>query len=195
MVPAWKFHPNLSEQYIVTVADIIRRARGSAAKAAKWKLGDTLWSIGCVSFERARRALYMAAKDEYRDWLSIEEPENHLLVKIKMVPFRFYRGFLNEPIPDRYVDATPSERRALQYAFEAEGLTPFSGHLRLEVATTPKGFPTSITFFRVDAEGKRCEEWTVPRVSAKRGRVSKIAAPVVESLDAGARESTASGGE
>lgn len=180
MLP-WKIHPSLSESYLVRVADMLRRARDSAARDAKWGSGDTLWSIGCTAYERSKYALAMAAKDEYADWLSIAPDDRHLIVKINMIPLRFYRGFEDQPVPTRYAHATASEKRDLQTAFEMAEMALPPGHMRIEVSTTTKGFATSITFYQVDESGERIDgtAWKIPRVDGRRKRTPR---PVVESL-------------
>lgn len=187
----WVLHQSLTEDRLVRVADILRRARDSAAKTARWTLGDTLWSIGCTAYERARYALFQAAKDEYADWLSLDEGDHHLIVKVAMVPLRFYRGFLDHPIPDRYANPTESERVALRLALGLEHL-PLHGHFRLEVATTTKGFANGVTFFQVDGDGARQHEWTVPKFMAARKRGKVLPAPVVDSVHEATNSQTGS---
>ena len=163
MLP-WEILPAFSADRLIRVADILRRARDSAAKDAKWNLGDSLWSIGTVAYDRSRHSLTLASMHEYKDWLSVEVADNHFLVKIGLAPMRFYRGHPDvELVPQRIVRVGDGEKGALQLAFETVGMEPREGYMRFEINTNRKGVTETISFVQVDSERNRLNTWPIPR--------------------------------
>jgi len=163
----WELHPALTSDRLQRVADVLRRTRDSAARQAKWGLGDDLWVIGCTAWKRATRALALAAAHEYGDWLSTSVVEHVHLIKIRDVPLRHFRGLADDPVPEKFRTATTGEELALALAFK--GAHPLPGYLRFEISTTTKGFTKDVTFVVLNEQGERLHPWTIP-VFAQLGR-------------------------
>jgi hypothetical protein len=159
----WEAIPALTSDRLIRVADILRRSRDSAARHAKPKLGDSLCSIGLVAFDRSRYALTLAASDVYKSWLSVEEADNHFIIKIAGIPTRFYRGDPDLPIPARTLKIGPEEQFDTQLAFEGAGMAGRIHCLRFEVEKKAKGYTQSVNFVQVDANAQRIDSWPIPQ--------------------------------
>jgi hypothetical protein len=163
----WASLKGLKEDCIIRVADILRRARDSAARHAKPHLGDKLCSIGLVAYERSCHALALAAIHEYADWLSVMFEDNHFVVKIHGVPSRFYRGEEDLPIPARTLRIGFREQLSLDAAFQGCGLSPDIQCFRFEVTKNAKGFATGVNLVTVGHNGQRIDSWPIPKFVAK----------------------------
>lgn len=166
MKPSERF-PVLKDEYVIRVADILRRSRDSAARHAKWKLGDCLTTIGLTAYYRSCRALAEASAHEYREWLQIEIKDNHFIIKMKGAPSRFYRGDLDLPVPPEKVAMGPEEKLDTALAFHGMEAPDNLKCLRFEVEKNHKGFTKGVYFVQVDQENQRIDSWPVPRFVAQ----------------------------
>jgi hypothetical protein len=185
----WELHRSFTADRLTKVASIIRRTRDSAARGAKWALGDDLLVVGITAYKRAIKQLAVAAMNEYQDWLSTEIDEGHHLIKIGSVPLRHYRGIEDEPVPDKYQIGRPAEIEAKKLAFE--GMEMVEGYFRFEVATTRKGFTESISFVLIDPYGQRQHPWIIPTFSESTRK--KKGGVVLPAAEAGTAEAEANG--
>lgn len=164
---------HLSDDHLSRVADILWRQRDSAAKAARWKLGDNLVVIGLMAYFRSLRALALAMVHEYQDWLHVEHQVHHVVVRLGSVPTRFYRGDGDEekPLPERATDLAPKESAQLSLAIADSPLAVLAKCLRFEVLKDAKGFTTGVNFVIVGHDDGRVLTYPIPRyVAAAKSR-------------------------
>jgi len=168
----WEFSPSLTRERLICIADILRRARDSAARDARPHLGDTLFNIGLTAYERAVHALALAAKNEHVEWLSTQPMDGHFAIIFgRAIVARFYRGDADAPIPEKTLRVGPEERAQTRLALEPTGMAGLIQCVRLEVEKKDKGFTKGVNFVWVDHEGERFASWPIPRfVSADRKR-------------------------
>lgn len=164
----WQIHPALTTESLGRVASILRLTRDSAARHARWGLNDDLWVIGCTAWKRAVGALAKASANEYHEWLSTKFVESIHLIKIKGVPLRHFKGFEDDPVPEKYRSGSPGEDMALSLTFQ--NLDLLTGYLRFEVSTTSKGFTKDVTFVVVGKGGERMHPWTIPQYETSVGK-------------------------
>ncbi|MCY4645261.1 MAG: hypothetical protein OXE73_00010 [Gammaproteobacteria bacterium] len=157
----WQLHPAFTQRRLIKVGTILWKARLSAAMGAKWELGDSPWSIGCVAYDRTCHALTEAALYAgYRDWLSVAKTSNReFLIKIGGVPLRFYRGDPSQSAPTKYASANLLELFTIQ---ESDDLfhDP-TAYYRLVVEVDDWCKPVSVTFCQVSSSGHVSNEWQI----------------------------------
>ena len=167
----WEFAPCLTAERIIALADIHRRARDSAARDAKPKLGDSLCAIGLTAYDRTCHALELASAHEFSEWLSVKPMDNHFNIMIGGIPIRSYRGDPDMPIPAKTLEIGTEERMATQLAFDALGAAyPQIQCLRFEVDKNERGFTRGVSFVFVDTFGRRFDQWSIPRFVAPKVR-------------------------
>ena len=160
----WELHPALTRRRLIAVAAILWKVRLDAARDAKWDLGDSPWSIGCVAYDRSCHALANAAvRPGYRDWLSVKQtPHRAFLIKIGGIPLRFYRGDPSQEVPIKYAFASPLELFTIQESYDLFR-SPKSAYCRLVVEIDDLCEPISVTFCQVASGGDvafNC--WPIP---------------------------------
>src|SRR5271157_128475 len=164
----WIDYPEVTEEYLSIVADIIRQARKDTLRLYDPVQGDDSWSHGCRAFVRSKFALIEGSKTYA--WLSLldEVPRLRATFAICGRPFRFYRGIPEEP-PSNYLSTTFAEIRQLQWVlkFDGNGLRPIDKILRLAVETDEQGEATDITLVEVDEVGNVTNSYVIPAAVAK----------------------------
>jgi len=87
------FHPDLKEEDITNIAQLITTAYEEAVEHMIEEKGDTNWGLGCRRYEWARQNIRQSAKTPEHPYLSILEDEsNKFTFMIGSVPVRFKRG-------------------------------------------------------------------------------------------------------
>lgn len=87
------FHPDLKEEDISKIAQLITSAYEEAIEHMIVDKGDTNWGLGCRRYEWARQNIRQAANTAEHPYLSILEDEgNKFTFLIGQVPVRFKRG-------------------------------------------------------------------------------------------------------
>lgn len=87
------FHPDLKEEDIIKVAQLITSAYEEAVDHMLEDKGDTNWGLGCRRYEWARQNIRLAAGTFYHPYLKIlEDDGNKFTFLIGGVPVRFKRG-------------------------------------------------------------------------------------------------------
>ncbi len=157
----WQKYPDLTQDRLSTIAEIMRRVRRDVVALFEPEKGDGPWSLGCRAYERICFAIKKAA-DTY-DWLTIlPEPRPlEFSFAIASVPFRFYRGRPDEP-PENYIFKSFGELQHLQLCLEIEGLQPIDSILRLAVQTDGTREASSVTLVEMDVGGNPTATWVVP---------------------------------
>ena len=87
------FHPDLKEDYLIKVAQLITNAYEDAIEHKLEDKGDTNWGLGCRRYEWARQNIRIAGGTEEYKFLSLLEDEgNKFTFMIGSVPMRFKKS-------------------------------------------------------------------------------------------------------
>lgn len=87
------FHPDLKEEDIIKVAQLITSAYEEAVDHMLEDKGDTNWGLGCRRYEWARQNIRQAAGTLEHPYLTIlEDDGNKFTFLVGRVPVRFKRG-------------------------------------------------------------------------------------------------------
>lgn len=190
----WTSYPQLTEERLSILADIIRQSRRNTLALYDPLGGDDSWSHGCRAFARCKFALIEASK-KY-PWLTVVPEVERLrsTFAIDGIPFRFYRGDAEEP-PANYLATTFGEITYLQWAFKFDGLAPIDKVQRLAVETDSQGETTQITWVEVDEVGNVTNTYLIPPMTAASSVTPAQTAPIdlpapsVEPLDSEQQQS------
>jgi hypothetical protein len=159
-------YPELKQEYLSTVADMIRQARKEALKRYDAAHGDDSWTHGVRAFAWSKFALTEGAK-EYSWFTSLDAiPKLRATFAICDRPFRFYRGIPEEP-PSRYLTRTFAEIRQFQLVLKLDGVGPIDKILRIAVETDEQGETTDVTLVEVDKLGRVTNSYLIPLAVAK----------------------------
>jgi hypothetical protein len=159
-------YTELKEEYLSTVADIIRQARTAALKRYDAAHGDDSWVHGVTAFAWSKFALTEGTK-EY-PWLTSLDaiPRLRATFAICGRPFRFDRGMPEEP-PSRYLTRTFAEIRQFQLVLKFDGAGSLDKILRIAVETNEQGETTDVTLVEVDKRGRVTNSYLIPLAIAK----------------------------
>jgi len=159
-------YSELKEEYLSTVADIIRQARSEALKRYDPAHGDDSWSHGVRAFAWSKFALTEGTK-EY-PWLTSLDAVPRLRATFAICgrPFRFYRGMPEEP-PSRYLTRTFAEIRQFQLVLKFDEARSLDKILRIAVETDEQGETTAVTLVEVDKRGRVTNSYLIPLAVAK----------------------------
>jgi hypothetical protein len=161
----WTKYLSLSEDRLVLVADALRQARRGAVLRHEPHQGETPWSLGCVAYERSRRAIRKVG--EHNKWLAIL-PESSSLsfsFSIGSVPVRFYRGNDEEP-PSNYLHKTYAELQHIQLVIQFDGSAESQEHvIRVAVETDAEGNASSIFLVELDDRGHVTGSYLIPDIA------------------------------
>lgn len=189
----WNKYPDLTQDRLAVVADIIRSVRHEAVLLHEPLKGDTNWSLGCRVYERTCFEL-RAQAPKYAKWFSIlpEAKALQFSFGIGSVPFRFYRGKPDDP-PDRYVICTFGELHHQQMclALDPEGFRPPDNVLRFAVETSPMTLEVvAISVVEVDTAGNPIGAYLIPQkraasvvVTTLQPKPVELEPPAVEPLE------------
>jgi hypothetical protein len=186
----WEKYPDLVEDRLSVVAEIIRRVRHEAVLVHEEPKGDSNWGLGCRVYERTCHALRTEAP-LYPAWFSIlpELKPLQFSFAVGSVPFRFYRGTPNDP-PNRYSFYSFGELHHQQYCLALEGLRPPDNFLRIAVETSPVTLEvTTISVVEVDTAGNAINVYQIPTtqrlatvVPITQAKPVELAPPQIEPL-------------
>jgi len=185
MFEPWVKYPEVTRDRLVTVANIVRDVRNSAAERYDPSAGDGPWSLGCTGYERTCNKLTEAQQNF--PWLTVNRINGNplcLCFCIGLVPFRFYRGEADDP-PQKYRSVTYPELASRQLALDFGVAIPPDGTLRLAVETDALGRATTISVVELDETGDPIRRFIVPderagNVLPLRPRPIETPAPVIE---------------
>lgn len=152
----WEFHPDLSEERLSTVVQLISEARHAVIASFFEGVGDLPWGLGCLAYDRTRFGIIQASQTLH-PWLSIVDPSLRLIFKIGQVPVRLYRGLPDSPPKKMLVQSFP-ELQQLGFAFSDEEVK--SLRWRLAIETDAFGEATRAVFVGMNEDGVVCARWT-----------------------------------
>ncbi|RUW63079.1 hypothetical protein [Mesorhizobium sp. M4B.F.Ca.ET.049.02.1.2] len=134
MLP-WDYHPELTVERLVKVAQLLALGRGSAVDRFDPAIGDDNWTLGVCAYNYGCFQIARAAGTLGFEWLGVIDPGKHFQFSICGVPMRFWRGDPAEPTAKISV-ATPLE----QLLLDLEPGIPTAGMLfRIGVTTDVDG--------------------------------------------------------
>lgn len=113
----WDYHSDLSEERIVTVAELIVDGRQTAVELFDEEAGDNGWTLGCRAFQFGRARILRAIDAGEHSWLRAIDRSLQLTFTIGEVPVRIYRGEADEPT-DRTLRQSNNELRQLGFSFD-----------------------------------------------------------------------------
>ncbi|GAA2877255.1 hypothetical protein GGQ99_000163 [Aminobacter niigataensis] len=158
----WEMHPDLTEDRLAKVAELICRGRNDAVLWQNEEIGDDSWVLGCRAFQACRHQIISAEANGDFPWLSVADNSKHLVFSIGAVPVRFYRGLAEEPTSRTMRQSFP-ELQQMSMLFPGEE----AGQLlyRFAVETDIDGTVTSIKFVGLLGETAKLI-WEVPLVAS-----------------------------
>ena len=113
-VKPWEFHPDLTQDRLVAVAQLIASGRDAALEIYDPVRGFNGWLLGCCAYQFGRVRIQRAVEEQSLPWLGISRGTRHFIFQIGAVPVRFYRDD-----PD-----DPSEKVLQQSEFEVQAALP-----------------------------------------------------------------------
>jgi hypothetical protein len=113
----WEYHPNLTEERIVTVARLIAEARRTAFELFDEAAGDDGWTLGCRASQFVRSRILRAVSNGEFVWLGLIDGSRRLVFTIGGVPVRIYRGEADEPT-ERTLRQSECELQQLSFSFD-----------------------------------------------------------------------------
>lgn len=108
------FHPDLTDERLNAIADILINTRNETVDLFDEDAGDKAWGLGCRVYDRTHTRIIRAAQEFA--WLSVADPTLHLIFNIGQVPVRFYSGTTDDPNPRTLAQSYP-ELQQLSLAF------------------------------------------------------------------------------
>src|ERR1700730_349946 len=103
-------HEGLTQDRLVIIGDILRRARDGAATKHEPAMGETSWSLGTRAYERTEFEIIAASL--LHPWLQVIEGESGGPVRFAFAiaghTFRFFKGAPDE-VPAKYLAPVLSE--------------------------------------------------------------------------------------
>lgn len=173
----WVAYPQLTQESLCIVAEVIRQARQDTLALYDPTGGDNAWSHGCRAYVRSVFALEQASKKF--PWLTILPEVERLrsTFAIGGVPFRFYRGNADEP-PTHYLATTFAEVKQLQWALKLDRLRPTDRILRIAVETDAQGKTMDVTLVEVDEAGNVINSYVIPPTVAPTNIIPAVVPPI-----------------
>ena len=113
----WDYHPDLTEERLVTVARMIVDGRQTAVELFDEEAGDNGWTLGCRAFQFGRARILRAVDEAAHPWLDVIDRTLQLIFTIGEVPIRIYRGEAEEPT-DRTRRQSLTELKQLGFSFD-----------------------------------------------------------------------------
>jgi hypothetical protein len=145
----WHSYPDLKQQYLSILANLIRRVRDECVKLHQPQLGDGDWCLGSRVYQRTYFAITQLANQV--DWIAINTEMKHLQFSFSIgnVQLRFFKGDPEDP-PTRYLSRTPGEQIARQLCFEFDGIPTADTILRLAVKVDATRRASSISLVEIN---------------------------------------------
>jgi hypothetical protein len=161
MLP-WEYHPEVTEERLVRVAQLLALGRGSAVDRFDPTIGDDNWTLGVCAYNYGCFQIARAAGTPGFEWLGVIDPGKHFQFSIARVPMRFWRGDPAEPTA-KIVVATPFE----QLRLDLEPGVPTAGMLfRIGVTTDVDGAMLGASFVALRNDQPEFV-WPIPLAEAK----------------------------
>ena len=174
----WDYHPDLTEDRLVTVARMIVDGRQTAVELFDEEAGDNGWTLGCRAFQFGRARILRAVDEAKYSWLDVIDRTLQLIFTVGEVPIRIYRGEAEEPT-DRTRRQSLTELKQLGFSFDDrdEGRDLL---FRLAVETDSDGSVLAVKFVGLRGE-TAVLNWNVPlALDATTGAVGRPASDSVE---------------
>lgn len=179
MYAPWNLHPDLTEERLVAVAQLIASGRDAALEIYDPDRGFNGWLLGCCAYQFGRHRIERAVDEAAFSWLSLARGTRHFIFQIGSAPVRFYRDD-----PD-----DPSDKVLRQSGFEAQQLSLSLGDemaegmsFRLVVETGMDGELIRIVFLGLRS-GTTILFWEVPLQDALHAPLVQMgAAPLDEGV-------------
>ena len=140
----WDIHPDLSQERLVSVGQLLRLARNDALDRFDPNIGDDSWTLGCCAFQYGRHRISEAALSGRFSWLAVQDDSKHFVFRIGAIPVRFYRGAADEPTARTLQQSFP-ELRQLSLGFPEESVERNFAY-RFAIETDTDGMILSISF-------------------------------------------------
>lgn len=158
----WDNHPALTEDRLVTVAQILRRVRDEALELHEPLKGEGNWSLGSRVYERTMHALEEAAVDAA--WLKTIKAGLYFVFMIDDVPVRFYRGDAEEPSPRAMKTHSigETERKAAQMCLFAIDEANRQWFWRMCVEVDERGRALRVVMLQATENGDTRNQWVIP---------------------------------
>lgn len=161
MLP-WEYHPELTKDRLVKVAQLLALGRGSAVDRFDPAIGDDKWTLGVCAYNFGCFQIIQASETSGFEWLAVIDPSKHFQFSIGKIPMRFWRGDPKEPTV-KIVAATPLEQ--LRLDLEPEVLV--DGILfRINVTTDMDGALLDASFVAL-RNGHPETIWLIPLAEAE----------------------------
>lgn len=88
----WDFHPDLTRERLIELADLVAGARDAVVQRHDPSIGDDEWVLGCRAFQACCYAISTRALSGETGWLFITDSSRHFMFRVGQIPLRFYRG-------------------------------------------------------------------------------------------------------
>jgi hypothetical protein len=175
----WDYHPDLAEERLVRVANMIVEGRHAALERYDEDAGDNGWTLGCRAFQFGRARILRAVDSGEHPWLAAIDRTLQLIFKIGEVPVRIYKGEADEPT-DRTLRQSFGELRQLGLLFPEDHEGRDLAY-RFAVETDIDGSVLAVKFVGLRGE-TAVLNWDVPFDSALEfaGTVGRAASESVE---------------
>jgi hypothetical protein len=141
---------------LLLIAEYVIAAAADARADLRPDKGDDSWVLGVVRHARVCRALIDLALAGKHPWLTAQQDNHKLTLKLGGCPLYYYRGDPQHPTQDRL------ERAQQQLNFSFRAASDLVWMLILE--TTPDGNPRRVVVQRVTPECEPKDSWTAVEV-------------------------------
>lgn len=141
----WDYHPDITRERLVLVAQLMARGRGDALDRHEPELGDDAWTRGVRAFRFCCHQLTRMAGLPQFEWLSVPAPGRKFQFRIGTAPMRFYRGLAEEPKPNM-LQLTELEQELLPFG---DGVFLTDVKLRIAVETDFDGSVAGVYFVAI----------------------------------------------
>lgn len=169
----WEHHPDLAEDRLITIAQLIQRGRNEALDRFNALIGCDGWTVGCEAYAFQKHQIIHAA--ESLDWLEILDPSMQFVFSVGSVPARFYRGGPEEPTNRTLKQSFPELDQLSLFSEDELAKLGSKPLYRFAVETDLDGSVSSISFVVLSGDTP-ISTWPIPLD----GAVSKVAPLWVE---------------
>jgi hypothetical protein len=157
----WEYHPELTEERLVQIAQLLELGRGDAVDRHDPTIGGDGWTLGVCAYNYGCFQISRAAGTPGFEWLRVINPSKHFQFSVGCVPMRFWRGDPSDPT-SKIVAATEFE----QLLLDLEPERPIAGVLfRISVTTDFDGALLGASFVAL-RNGEPETVWPLPLADA-----------------------------